>query len=84
MTANDNAPIPVGTIRVQFTAWNRWCSVYVNGKPAGYMSHYGEDTRLFLKPNAPAWLKDLEARGPWNTNKACQDAIMQAVPQVML
>lgn len=80
MIANDNAP----AILVQFSAFNRWCTVFVNGKPAGYMSHFGEYTGLFLKPNADAWLKALEDRGPWKTNAECQDAIMQAIPKVLL
>lgn len=82
MIANDNL-IPTGPFDVRFHAYNRWCAITINGQPVGYMSHYTkEGTSLHLKHDAPAWLREVRARGPFVNHEACQQAIKDAAPRL--
>lgn len=66
-------------MKVIFHDYRRWCAVSLDGEPMGYMSHFGTETTLHLKKDAPKWLRDVRDCGPFLSNQACQIVIKHAV-----
>lgn len=83
MIANDNLT-PTGPVQVRFHVYDRWAAVSMNGVPVGYMSHVqGKGTTLHVKRDAPAWLREVCARGPFPGHGECQEAIKNAAPRLI-